>query len=93
MSLSLYNPCLGLSMLQAWGKDLEMVGDSEPKYNANLAGRGIDYTWGLTNGKYYWILLDRKLLLKRIIMLWNKITILIVRMMDQAGMSIHLYVL
>jgi len=41
-----------LSALQALSKDLGVVVDSMPKYHAELAGEGIEYSWGHTKGVY-----------------------------------------
>jgi len=41
-----------LSALQALGKDLGVVVDSTPKYHAELAGEGIEYSWGHAKGVY-----------------------------------------
>jgi len=41
-----------LSALQALGKDIGVVVDSTPKYHPELAGEGIEYSWGHAKGVY-----------------------------------------
>jgi len=41
-----------LSALQVLGKELGMVVDATPKFHAELAGKGIKYSWGHAKGAY-----------------------------------------
>jgi len=41
-----------LSALQVLGKDLGVLIDLTPKYHAELAGEGIEYSWGYSKGIY-----------------------------------------
>jgi len=41
-----------LSALQVLGNDLGVAVDFTPKYHAELAGEGIEYSWGLAKGEY-----------------------------------------
>jgi len=41
-----------LSALQVLGKELGVVVDSTPKYHAELAGEGIEYSWGYAKNAY-----------------------------------------
>jgi len=41
-----------LSALQVLGNDLGVAVDFMPKYHAELANEGIEYSWGLAKGEY-----------------------------------------
>jgi len=49
-----------LSALQVLGKELGVVVDSTPKYHAELAGEGIEYSWGYAKNAYRWAPLSQK---------------------------------
>jgi len=50
-----------LSTLQVLGKELSMVVDATPKFHAELASKGIEYSWGHAKGMYHWMaLLDKQ---------------------------------
>jgi len=49
-----------LSALQVLGNDLGVAVDFMPKYHAELAGKGIAYSWGLAKGEYHQTLLSQK---------------------------------
>jgi len=43
-----------LSALQAHGKKLDMVVNATPKFHDELAGKGIEYSWGHAKGMHCW---------------------------------------
>jgi len=49
-----------LSALQALGVDLGVIVDATPKYHAEVASKGIEYSWGHAKGKYHWTALAQK---------------------------------
>jgi len=49
-----------LSAVQVLGQDLGVVIDATPKYHAELAGEGIEYSWGHAKGVYRRTVLSQK---------------------------------
>jgi len=49
-----------LSTLQLLGQEIGITVDATPKYHAELASEGIEYSWGYSKGVYHHALLSNK---------------------------------
>ncbi len=47
------------TMIQYMGTQMGVV-DRSPKYHAEIAGEGIEYSWGCMRNHYQRVLLDKK---------------------------------
>jgi hypothetical protein len=48
------------TLLQHMGKTMGVVVDRSPKCHAEIAGEGIEYSWGCAKNHYRRVLLDKK---------------------------------